>query len=247
MKKYLLLPIISAAFCTFAAFGQEQPEAPRFNGADVQYFMRRVIDEFGMVVRERNVPAETLSPKVGVAFVVRADGSIDEWRFRDSTSEGRDRCDLAPASEATRATLTEAFSRLGGWSPATYADGRTTDYTLRLTLRIPVEKYLREQDPDPLLFLGEDPGESFTEWMRERVRYDERFARVGGIVCVKFYIEPDGRITIGETLETPDPKLSKEVIRVIRGSKGKWTPRKVDGVPQRTAYEYRCNYVNESY
>lgn len=128
-----------------------------------------------------------------------------------------------------------------------YADGRTTDYTLRLTLRIPVEKYLREQDPDPLLFLGEDPGESFTEWMRERVRYDERFARVGGIVCVKFYIEPDGRITIGETLETPDPKLSKEVIRVIRGSKGKWTPSKVDGVPQRTAYEYRCNYVNESY
>ena len=146
-----------------------------------------------------------------------------------------------------RQTLTEAFSRLGGWTPATYADGRTTDYTLRLTLRIPVEKYLREQDPDPLLFLGKDPDKSFTEWMRERVRYDERFARVGGIVCVKFYIEPDGRITIGETLETPDPKLSKEVIRVIRGSKGKWTPRKVDGVPQRTAYEYRCNYVNESY
>ena len=117
MKKYLLLPIISAAFCTFAAFGQEQPEAPRFNGADVQYFMRRLIGEFGKVVRERNVPAETLSPKVGVAFMVRADGSIDEWRFRDSTSEGRDRCDLAPASRPPAQRWTEAFSRLGRLDP----------------------------------------------------------------------------------------------------------------------------------
>ena len=190
------------------------------------------------------MPAETLSPKVGVAFVVRADGSIDEWRFRDSTSEGRDRCDLAPASEATRATLTEAFSRLGGWTPATYADGRTTDYTLRLTLRIPVEKYLREQDPDPLLFLGEDPGESFTEWMRERVRYDERFARVGGIVCVKFYIEPDGRITIGETLPTPDPNLSTEGIRFIRASTGKWTTPQLDSVPPLNDSHYPSHSLN---
>jgi len=34
------------------------------------------------------------------------------------------------------------------------------------------------------------------------------------------------------------------MIRVIRSSKGKWTPRKVRGVPQRTAYEYRVNYHN---
>ena len=37
-------------------------------------------------------------------------------------------------------------------------------------------------------------------------------------------------------------KSKKEMIRVIRNSKGKWTPRKVRGVPQRTAFDYRVNY-----
>ena len=48
----------------------------------------------------------------------------------------------------------------------------------------------------------------------------------------------------GEVVQSPDERLTKEVLRVIRSSKGKWTPRKVRGVPQRTAYEYRVNYHN---
>lgn len=234
MKNKLLLALV-ALLSSWMSFAQEQPAEPRFNGADVQYFMRRLVGEFGKVVEERQIAAGTLSPRVAVAFEVHADGSVGEWRFRDRNSEGRDHYDIDPASETTREALTEAFSRLDGWSPATYADGRTTDYTLRLVLRLPVEKYLRAQEPDPLLFLGKDPRESFTEWMHERVRYDARYAKVGGVVRVKFYIEPTGRVVIGE------------VLRAIRASKGKWTPRKVDGVPQRTAYEFRCNYVNDGY
>ena len=61
---------------------------------------------------------------------------------------------------------------------------------------------------------------------------------------MRFYIEPDGRITIDKVIQSPDEKLSKELIRAIRSSKGKWTPRKVRGVPQRTAYDYRVNYHN---
>ena len=98
---------------------------------------------------------------------------------------------------------------------------------------------------DPLLFEGEDPAKSFPEWMRTKVRYDERFANTGGVVRVKFYIEPDGRITGEEVLETPDKRLSWYVVKAIRSSRGKWTPRKVRGVPQRTAWEFSCNYVNE--
>lgn len=79
-----------------------------------------------------------------------------------------------------------------------------------------------------------------------RIRYDGRFTEKGveGVVHVRFYIEPDGRIAIGEVVQSPDERLTKEVLRVIRSSKGKWTPRKVRGVPQRTAYEYRVNYHN---
>ena len=44
-----------------------------------------------------------------------------------------------------------------------------------------------------------------------RVRYDGRFigrsANGGGVVHVRFYIEPDGKITIGEVVESPDERL----------------------------------------
>ena len=143
--------------------------------------------------------------------------------------------------------MEEAYARLGGtWSPATLADGSTVSYTSRMTIRIPVEKIRRAQDADPLLFMGEIPGENFHNWAKMRVRYDGRFTEKGveGLVHVRFYIEPDGRITIGEVVQSPDERLTKEVLRAIRSSKGKWTPRKVRGVPQRTAYDYRVNYHN---
>ena len=143
--------------------------------------------------------------------------------------------------------MTEAFSHLEGWMPAVDAAGRKVDYTLRLTLRLPVEKIVRMQDPDPLLFQGEDPNTNFFEWVRTRVRYDDRFRSVGGVVHIRFYVEPDGKITIGDVVESPDERLTKEVIRVIRNSRGEWTPRKVRGVPQRMAYQFRCNYIPESH
>ena len=182
-----------------------------------------------------------------MAFKVDSTGGVSEWRFRDNASEGRDRTDLPAASDATREAMTEAFSRLKGWMPAVDAEGCKTDYTLRLTLRLPVEKIVRKQDPDPLLFLGEDPGKSFYAWAYDRLRYDERFKNAGGVVHVRFYVEPDGKITIGDVAKSPDERLTKEVIRVIRNSRGKWTPRKVRGVPQRTAYELRMNFIPEGH
>lgn len=75
----------------------------------------------------------------------------------------------------------------------------------------------------------------------------ERFKNAGGVVHVRFYVEPDGKITIGDVAKSPDERLTKEVIRVIRNSRGKWTPRKVRGVPQRTAYELRMNFIPEGH
>ena len=246
MKMKLLLAALFAALWT-GAFAQQELTPPKFNGADVEYFMRRLVGEFEKVAVERRIPAAEISMRVAVAFKVDSTGGISEWRFRDNASEGRDRTDLPPASEATRGAMTEAFSHLEGWMPAVDAAGRKVDYTLRLTLRLPVEKIVRMQDPDPLLFQGEDSNTNFFEWVRTRVRYDDRFRSVGGVVHVRFYVEPDGKITIGDVVESPDERLTKEVIRVIRNSRGEWTPRKVRGVPQRMAYQFRCNYIPESH
>lgn len=246
MKNKLLTLCLFVAFWGVAS-AQQELTPPKFNGADVEYFMRRLVGEFEKVAVERQIPAAEISPRVAVAFKVDSTGGVSEWRFRDNASEGRDRTDLPTASDATREAMTEAFSRLKGWMPAVDAEGCKTDYTLRLTLRLPVEKIVRKQDPDPLLFLGEDPGKSFYAWAYDRLRYDERFKNAGGVVHVRFYVEPDGKITIGDVAKSPDERLTKEVIRVIRNSRGKWTPRKVRGVPQRTAYELRMNFIPEGH
>lgn len=246
MKNKLLTLCLFVAFWG-AASAQQELTPPKFNGADVEYFMRRLVGEFEKVAVERRIPAAGISPRVAVAFKVDSTGGVSEWRFRDNASEGRDRTDLPTASDATREAMTEAFSRLKGWMPAVDAEGCKTDYTLRLTLRLPVEKIVRKQDPDPLLFLGEDPGKSFYAWAYDRLRYDGRFKNAGGVVHVRFYVEPDGKITIGDVAKSPDERLTKEVIRVIRNSRGKWTPRKVRGVPQRTAFELRMNFIPEGH
>lgn len=244
MKKTILFICISV-ICWTGALAQETTP-PKFNGADVEYFMRRLAGEFRKIAVAQEVPAGELSSRVALAFEVDTAGHAGGLRFRDNTSEGRDRSDLDPATEATRRVLTEAFSKLDGWSPALDASGRKTDYTLRLTLRLPIEKIAREQDAEPLLFMGQAPEKAFFEWVYMRVRYDQRYTKIGGVVHVRFYVEPDGKITIDEVLKTPDEKLSKEVIRVIRNSKGKWTPRKVRGVPQRTAYVFRGNFIPDA-
>ncbi|WP_295912411.1 energy transducer TonB [uncultured Alistipes sp.] len=241
MKRTAIFLAALALWCGAAA---QEITPPRFQGADAKRFMARLIGESEKIAVEKQVPASDLSPQVAVGFTVDTTGTVTEWRFLDNTCEGRDYTETEPATARTREIMTEALGRLEKWTPAQKA-GRPATYSWRLTMRLPVEKIAGKQEADPLLFLGEDPGKTFHDWARIRVRYDERFSSrgVSGLVHVRFYIEPDGRITIGEVVQSPDDKLAKEVVRVIRNSKGKWTPRKVRGVPQRTAYDYRINFT----
>ncbi|MFQ7502246.1 MAG: energy transducer TonB [Alistipes finegoldii] len=145
----------------------------------------------------------------------------------------------------TREAMTEALGRLEKWTPA-MKDGKPTTYSWRLTMRLPVEKIARSRTPIRCSFWAAIPIRRFTNGLRRACVMTEgspAAAQGEGVVRVRFYIEPDGKITIGEVIKSPDEKLSREMIRVIRSSKGKWTPRKVRGVPQRTAYEYGVNFL----
>lgn len=247
MKRILLLLLLSLALPGTMSAQTSSGDGPRFRGADPKYFLSCLTAETEKVIAAGEIPAAELSPRVAFAFRIDSTGRISNFRFRDKHSEGRDRCELDPPTEATRRAVLEAFGRIEGeWTPG-WVEGRAVDFTLPMTMRIPVEKIARMQQTDPLLFQGKMPDENFHAWVHERVRYDERFAQVGGLVHVRFWIEADGRITIDRIVETPDAKLGKEVVRVIRNSRGKWTPRKVCGVPQRTAYDYRVNCINEAY
>ena len=225
MKNRLLSILFVLLAGTGAVFAQSEVTPPAFNGAVIRVFMTRMAATVEKIAIEQQIPADSISPVVGIALQIDKAGNVAEWRYMDNTQEGRDHAEFAPA---------------------TAADGSPVSYTSRMTIRIPVEKIRRAQDADPLLFMGENPDENFHAWAKMRIRYDGRFTEKGveGVVHVRFYIEPDGRIAIGEVVQSPDERLTKEVLRVIRSSKGKWTPRKVRGVPQRTAYEYRVNYHN---
>lgn len=241
MKRIATILAAVAAWCGVWA---QEVAPPRFQGADVQRFMARLVGETEKVIAEKEIPAGELSPQVAVGFTVDTAGCVTKWRFLDNTCEGRDFRDVEPATERTREAMTEALGRLERWTPA-QEEGRATTYAWRLTMRLPVEKIARRQEADPLLFLGGDPSETFYDWAHERLRYDERFTAKGlaGVVHVRFWVEPDGKITIGEVVSSPDERMTREVVRVIRNSRGKWTPRKVRGVAQRTAFECRINFT----
>lgn len=233
MKNCLLSILFALLAGTGAVFAQSEVTPPAFNGAVIRVFMTRMAATVEKIAIEQQIPADSISPVVGIALQIDKAGNVAEWRYMDNTQEGRDHAEFAPATAATRRAMEKAYDRLGGtWSPATLADGSPVSYTSRMTIRIPVEKIRRAQDADPLLFMGENPDENFHAWAKMRIRYDGRFTEKGveGVVHVRFYIEPDGRIAIGEVVQSPDERLTKEVLRVIRSSKGKWTPRKVRGV-----------------
>ena len=137
-------------------------------------FMARLIGETEKIVDAAQIPAAEFSSQVVVGFTVDETGNVTQWRFLDNTCEGKDSVGVEPATPPTREAMTEALGRLEKWTPA-MKDGKPTTYSWRLTMRL---------------------------------RYDGRFTGRGakgeGVVRVRFYIEPDGKITIGEVIKSPD-------------------------------------------
>ena len=231
-----------------AVYAQQPVTPPRYDGTVVKVYMARLAAMAEDVAVEERIPADSLSAEVAVALRIDTLGRVVEFRFLDNTCEGRDREELEPVTPMTRQVVEKAFGRMtGSWSPARRADGRAVNYVQRLRFRLPLQRIEQQVNPDPLLFMGEIPGENFFRWVADRTGYHAyRFPTTGGQVHIRFYVEADGRITIDEVLCSPSERLTKRVIRAIRLSRGKWTPRKVDGVPQRTAYTFRGNFINDS-
>lgn len=162
MKNRLLSILFVLLAGTGAVFAQSEVTPPAFNGAVIRVFMTRMAATVEKIAIEQQIPADSISPVVGIVLQIDKAGNVAEWRYMDNTQEGRDHAEFAPATAATRRAMEKAYDRLGGtWSPATLTDGSPVSYTSRMTIRIPVEKIRRAQDADPLLFMGENPDENF--------------------------------------------------------------------------------------
>lgn len=52
-----------------------------------------------------------------------------------------------------------------------------------------------------------------------------------GRVSVTFIVDADGSVKIDKVLESPHPKMSYRVKKIILSTSGKWTPATYFGVP----------------
>ncbi len=84
-------------------------------------------------------------------------------------------------------------------------------------------------DDEPFLIVEQMPTfeggdiNAFRRWVMERIRpcKDDAGELLTGRVVVQFTIERDGSLTIGRVMQTPDTRLSNEVIRLLAASP-KW-------------------------
>lgn len=80
-------------------------------------------------------------------------------------------------------------------------------------------------DLNPSEFLGY-PGEAdgFNRHLVENIRYPTTLAEncIQGLVIVRFTVKSDGTVGDFNTVHSPHPKLTEEVVRVVQLSGGKW-------------------------
>lgn len=65
------------------------------------------------------------------------------------------------------------------------------------------------------------PGGDFSRWLQEQAGHS--MVRGAGVVVFEFIVEPDGRLTGFEVVESPDRRLSEEALRIVQQSPP-WKP-----------------------
>ncbi|MDE5636661.1 MAG: energy transducer TonB [Alistipes sp.] len=77
---------------------------------------------------------------------------------------------------------------------------------------------------------------SFARYVSSRVKWDEteRTARF----VVRFTVETDGSVALGNELESTDPRLRRKVLRALSAAP-RWTPATKDGKPVRSSHVLR--------
>ena len=102
MKNRLLSILFVLLAGTGAVFAQSEVTPPAFNGAVIRVFMTRMAATVEKIAIEQQIPADSISPVVGIALQIDKAGNVAEWRYMDNTQEGRDHAEFAPATAAGR-------------------------------------------------------------------------------------------------------------------------------------------------
>ncbi len=80
MKNRLLSILFALLAGTGAVFAQSEVTPPAFNGAVIRVFMTRMAATVVKIAIEQQMPADSLSPVVGIALHIDQAGSVAAWR-----------------------------------------------------------------------------------------------------------------------------------------------------------------------
>lgn len=103
------------------------------------------------------------------------------------------------------------------------------------------EEMMVKDEPIPFQHVAMEPrftDDSFSKWAGIRMEYPEKAIEnnIQGKVRVKFTVGLDGKVSQVEVLQSPDPVLSDEVVKVVASSP-RWVPGKQRDRPAKVMFE----------
>ena len=176
-------------------------------------------------------------------FVVGKDGRVSNVETHSNTKGN--------VEEAFASQLTEAFKQMPAWKPLDLAGFGTQKALMAYDIKfVPYSKLINgdaiydESDGYSELAPAFPGGNAaMPEWLREHIKYPQKCQELGiqGTVITRFVVEKDGSIGEIEIVQSPDPDLSQEAVRVIKAMP-KWTPAMENGKPARTRFNFPIEF-----
>lgn len=197
---------------------------PRFCGGSPGVFREWVFRQVDSLL---DSGAAVPRVRVNVRFIIERDGTMSGIKVS------------APEEQSGFAKLVRlAVDKSPLWTPAV-AGGEKVRFRISQILAFGREEDFGES-PDSLDAMPrfENGGlAEFRRWVTQAVKFPREALEAGiqGRVLVSFVVEGDGTVSSVRIIRSPDPILSREVVRALAGSP-KWTPGSKNGVPVRVKY-----------
>lgn len=218
MKKILLL-FLSCFSCTIA---EAQTTPPLFQGSDdVQLFRQALMER----VTEVYYTPDDLIHYFWMNFTIDTLGRCIDLEIPDTC-----RRQTIIVKERTLELLRTALAGIDSFQPATergekVPSRQTMEYDFAYIPEVITLACFKKSEPNDFTALQ--------RYIAKRVEYPEELRPwgVSGRVSVTFIVDADGSVKIDKVLESPHPKMSYRVKKIILSTSGKWTPATYFGVP----------------
>ena len=212
MKKILLL-FLSCFSCTIA---EAQTTPPLFQGSDdVQLFRQALMERVTEVYYSDGYTPDDLIHYFWMNFTIDTLGRCIDLEIPDTC-----RRQTIIVKERTLELLRTALAGIDSFQPATergekVPSRQTMEYDFAYIPEVITLACFKKSEPNDFTALQ--------RYIAKRVEYPEELRPwgVSGRVSVTFIVDADGSVKIDKVLESPHPKMSYRVKKIILSTSGK--------------------------